>query len=244
MKIRQIFCLFLIMFVIPAIACRWPALEQEQQTDLIEKTYYIDPPTLFRSLAQGDDDSFMLQTVTPVATPHLLSVSVSWKQIDYFFIAKSFYKLALGESQDTWKISKMYFKLDCKDVTTGLQQGGFTFFKTEHIRGRDTRLMRYINIAPMENEIYFSETEYYPELVQWQSMDISQVKISAESALKIAENEGGSKIRTDVGNNCYITEIYDVNGKYDGWSVWYSSDNGSIFEINIDPFTGKYEQIR
>jgi hypothetical protein len=244
MKRKLTLCNLFLSVLILLVSCRWPALEQEQQIDQGQKNYYIDSSSLLQSLAQSEKDSFILQTATPKATLPTSPSSISWKQADYYFIAQSFYQLVLGESLSEWKLTKMYFGLDCKDINTGLQQAGFTFFKTEHTRDRDSRLIRYINIAPKENQVYFSETEYYPELEQWQFIDLNQIKISAEGALEIAEKAGGSKIRTDKGNNCYVTELFDSRGKFNGWSLWYSSDNGSVFVIDISPLTGEYKIIR
>jgi hypothetical protein len=232
------------MVIVLANACLWPAIGVEKQIDLDEKTYDIDPPTLLHSLAQGNKNVFTLQTATPNATSHWSSQSVSWKQADYFFIAQSFHQFVFGESLDSWKLSKMYFRLDCNDSTTGLQQAGFTFFKSVSIRDRDSRLMRYINIAPRENKVYFSETEFYPELDQWQFIDFAQIKISAESAVQIAEDAGGSIVRLEADNNCYIMELFDASGKYNGWTLWYSSEDKTIFDINIDPFTGEYRVVQ
>jgi len=244
MKKQPVVCTLLFLVLALLVSCRWPALEQEHQIDRGEQTYYIDSSSLLQSLAQGKKDSFVLQTATPEATLPSSPPSISWKQPDYYYIAQSFYRLVLGESLDEWKLTQMYFKLDCKEIDIGLQQAGFTFFRTEHTRERNSRLIRYINIAPKENRVYFSETEYYPELEQWQFIDLNQMKISAEDALKIAENAGGSKIRTDTGNNCHITELFDSQGKYNGWVLWYSTDKGSIFVIDIDPFTGEYKIVK
>jgi hypothetical protein len=237
--------LLLIIFV-STFACRWPAFEEEQQIDLDERTYYIDPSTILQSLAQGNKDVFILQTATPESTLHSSSVPVSWKQADYYFIAQSFYRFVLGNSLDDWILKEMYFKLNCDDASSGLQEAGFTFFRTVHSRDRSSRLMNFISIAPRENEIYFSETEYYPELEQWSSLDLAQIKISAESAFQIAESAGGSKTRINMGNNCHILETIEPGGKYKGWDITYSSNDPatSVFQINIDPLTGKYKIVK
>jgi hypothetical protein len=224
---------------------KWLTLEDEQEIKQEEKTYHIDSSSLLRSLAQGREDAFILKMTTPEATTQWTGTSVFWGQADYYFIAQSFFQLALDDSLDGWKLKEIFFNLDCKDYFDGFQSGSFRFFRSEHLRDRDSRVMRYVYISPYESEVYFAEVEFYPELKQWESLDLGQMKISAESALQIAENAGGTEFRKEVDNNCDISERIEAGGRYEGWWVWYSSRDMNLdFKIVIDSLTSEYKVIR
>jgi len=74
-------------------------------------------------------------------------------------------------------------------------------------------------------------------LSNWESVDLSKVKISADEALRIAEKDGGQEKRVAIDNACDISVGISRNTiVYDGWMVNYSP---SIFFDKIDPVTGK-----
>ena len=90
---------------------------------------------------------------------------------------------------------------------------------------------------PRKNLVAVWETEYYPILKDWESIDLSKVKISADQGLQIAEKDGGQDKRIAVDNACDIAiAISRDTVVYDGWIVAYSP---SIFLDEIDPLTGK-----
>jgi hypothetical protein len=218
------------------------AFEEEQENVLVEKTYSIEPSLLLQSLALGRKDTFRINNATPEATVMWSNYLVPWKQIDYYFIASTFSKFILNESLDSWKLKEMFFNLDCKAVSIGFQTGGFTFFKTEHLKEMNSRMVRNIHILPEVNQVYFAEIEFYPEVEQWKMLNLEQIKISAENALQIAEGAGGSAFREIANNECYIHNMIESGGKYHGWRIRYSQPHKQAsFEVVIDAITGKYK---
>lgn len=187
-------------------------------------------------------------------TPNPEYVPVTWKQKDYLFIAEAFHEFVRNESMDTWKLNDVVFRLECKDVSFGLQLGSFTLSKIISDQGTPYRWVRYITIDPTENEILFTEEEYHPAgyftgMKEWPSVDLAQVKISAEEAVQIAENAGGAKSRNDAVNNCGIFETFDVQGKNypNNWAITYSAHDEhftTLFEVYVDGSTGEYKLVR
>jgi hypothetical protein len=137
----------------------------------------------------------------------------------------------------------MFFRVDCYEVSSGFQNSGFKYFKSVHRGDTRSRLEWRLYISPNENVVSITQVEYIPERVSWESIDLSQVKITADDALRIAEKNGGSKVRDDLSDNCAILASFEAGGKYKDWLVTYFS-NGSWFDINIDGRTGEYKIIR
>ena len=224
--------------------CQWFTWEDEQIIEGDKKSYSMDPTTLLKSLAEGNIDIFILQTTTPPPTPNLLPMPVTWRQSDYFSIAQAFHQFAFGQSLADWKLKNMTFTTSCENVPVGLQYGDFSFKKNE----KDSLITRFIYVSPGENNIGYSEylKKYYPELGIGSFLDLTQVKITAEQALQIAESAGGSKFRKEWGDDCRVFISIDSAGRYKGWEIWYSPNNSQNprFSILVDETTGKYIILR
>jgi len=231
------------IFVISASGCQWFTLEDEQRVELDNKTFSIYPTTLLQSLAHNNKNTFVLQTATPPATPYWSSLSEPWKQSDYLFIAQAFHQFVSGQSLDGWGLEKMTFNTECEKVSEGLQEGGFTFFRTEHFSDNDSHLIHFIYISQWLNEVDFESAEtFYHALGEYPSLDLSKIKISAEQALQIAESAGGSKFRKDWENDCVVRMSIESAGKYRGWLISYSPNDPQKphFWITVNETTGEY----
>lgn len=147
----------------------------------------------------------------------------------------------------------MVFRLECKDVSTGLQLGSFTFSKIIYEQEIPSRWVHNITIDPTDKVVFFTEEEYHREgnftgIAEWPSVDLAQIKISAEDAIRIAENAGGTKIRDAAGNNCNIFETFDIAGTshQNDWVISYSANDEhmtTLLKVFIDGFTGGYEVV-
>jgi hypothetical protein len=69
---------------------------------------------------------------------------------------------------------------------------------------------------------------------------LDDLKILADKALDIAEENGGREMRQSFHNDC---DLYLVLSE--DWGVIYDTGGKdfSILEINIDPYTGKVNKI-
>jgi len=213
----------------------------EEQTNLFSQYYTIEPTSLLDSLKRGET------VFTPVSQrPELLpvdqKVTVNWHQADYFYIANALYEGVLGKTLQGWQLSSMDFALGCSKVQNGFQNGGFRFFSVVKDNDQESRLERFIDIDPSNNFVHVSETKYSPKLIDLKSIDLAQLKISADQALQIAESNGGEEKRASVKNACSISSLLtlDRTDRWQ-WKVFYSrwDDRTVFFNILIDPYTGE-----
>lgn len=240
---RNFLSILLLIIVMSVSGCQWITLEDEQRIELDDKRYTINPTTLLQSLAQGNKDVLVLRTATPAATLQWSSISVPWKQADLFFIAESVHQVASGQSLDGWRLERMSFGTGCENISEGWQVGDFIFFKTEHLSEIDSRLVHFIGIdSLMKVADYSSRQELYQSFGEYPSLDLEKIRISAEQALQIAENAGGSKFRKDNQDNCRVAISIESAGKYKGWYITYFStgDHKRSFHIIVNETTGKY----
>lgn len=246
---QQILCAILVVNV---LACQFIPLKQTQITTA-EHSYSIDTATLLPSLEQGRTDVFTLLPDDYHSMPDLEYIPVMWKQGDYLLIAQAFHQVVQHESLDGWNLNEMFFRLDCKEVSTGWQLGGFTFSKIIQEQKMSRRAARNITIDPAKNMILFTEDEYYPVgyftgMVEWASIDLAQMKISAEDAIHIAESAGGERIRTDAENKCDIFQRFVVEGPgyQNDWVITYSGHDEqftTLLIVLVDGRTGKYKVV-
>ena len=212
--------------------------QTEEKTILLDQYYTIDPT----SLQNGDLDVFSPVSTGPELLPVNQQLPVDWLQADYFYIANTLYNSVLGKSLQDWNLNSMDFRLGCSKIRNGFQNGRFEFFKVVKEKEHEARMSRFIDIDPRGNLVHIKEWEYYPKLVNWGIIDLTELKISADRALQIAETSGGEEMRQSVGNACNISLVLSpgpANNR--DWKVSYtrSDDRSSLFHIEIDPITGE-----
>lgn len=216
--------------------------QTEKRTTLFDQYYIVEPSTLMDSLKNDDMSVFSPVSDKPGLLPVKQQRPVNWLQADYFYIANTLYEGVLGKTLQDWQISSMDFRLGCSKIQNGFQNGRFTFFKVVQEKEQESRLVRPIDIDPRGNFVHTTEWKYYPKLVDWEIIDIAQLKISADFALQIAESNGGEEKRKLVGNACNISlGLYPNSSSYRGWEVSYTrkDDRTSFFHVQIDPYTGE-----
>jgi len=212
-----------------------------------EGAYIINPDTILEALAQGNKDVFTPIVTTPDPELPALINTVQWSQADYFHIAEAFHEFFWKESSKNWNLHLMIFSMDCKEINQGPQYAYFQFFVTKDVRENQSRYVHDIYIEPTKNLVSWHEVEYYPNLANWQSIDIANLKISALNAFRIAETRGGNEIRSEFKNNCIITATLAPGSIYDGWQIGYvgrvGEDVEHLLDINIDASTGEYKIV-
>lgn len=219
--------------------------ENENLTSLEEKTYIIEPSTILQSLAEGKAGVFTLLTSpTPAVDLPFNPTPVKWKQSDYFFVASALFRFEWNETPENWKLRQMGFSSDCRDSSQGFQGGIFEFFKIVQTPSGDSRLVRMLFISPGRNNVSLSYGEYNPVSNDWGSIDLGQVKVTVDDALKIAEENGGADFRAKASNDCVIRANYNPDGRYNGWVLGYSSMKLPSFAMEIDAQTGVHKIIR
>jgi len=198
-------------------------------------SYKIDTETILATLAQGETDVFTLELATPQAP---LEKVIMWHQSDYLEIASALHQFVWSEKLDNWNLYSMSFDASCQDGSNGFLNGDFTYFKTVFHGGKLTYTAHEILISPQyENVSWGGGMDFPRPVLGWKSIVLNRLKVTSENALKIAEENGGSTARLAAENKCTISLI--LSG-YTGWNVVYEGSDGLfIFEIKIDPYTGR-----
>ena len=201
--------------------------------------YRIDTATILDSIDHGQTDVFTLESLNQQTSPE---ETVSWGESDFVKVARTLNQFVWEEPLSGWKLYSMHFSLDCKDNPTGFAEADFYYFKTTF---RDNGKIRYTTqnffISPEYGEVIWAGGASFPHpLIGWESIRLSQIKITAEDVLAIAEANGGKETRQLVDNKCRI-HVRLAGDKT--WQVLsYQNDTGSsLFRMTIDPESGKIE---
>jgi hypothetical protein len=215
--------------------------EKEDQINLFDQYYTIEPTSLLDSLKHGEM-AFTPVSQRPELIPFDQQVTVNWSQADYFYIANALYEGAVGKTLLGWQLGGVDFSLTCSQIQNGFQNGRFHFFSVIKVDDEDSRLERFIDIDPRHNFVNASESKYFPNLVDSKSIDMAGLKISAEQALQIAESNRGQETRQSVGNDCHIDLFLSPRSRNTkGWKVMYHQNDDKLFEIQIDSYTGEID---
>ncbi len=135
----------------------------------------------------------------------------------------------------------MNFITTCRDNPKGFDFGEIAYFKTvprnDWLKDYTVRAMQ---ITPRYGDVTSAGGAIYPQPLfdKWEYIDLKQVKITAEDALKIAEENGGKEARLSTQNKCTIQ--VKLSGDF-GWRVFVYDDKtgSSFFSIEINRDTGK-----
>lgn len=202
-----------------------------------ENYYEFEPESLLKTLANGNDTVFSPVDSDTVGNETYSYGLVSWTQSDYLYIASAVHQLVWHESVESWAIGSLHFNLACSKIDKGFQYAIFTYMKEKiSIRGYSA-VEHEIHIEPQQGLISAWEFIYDPGLVRSKSVDMKDISITADQALIIAEENGGSEIRAKNNNSCDTSASLSPNSvNYDGWRVMYSPQ---LFSISIDPTTGE-----
>ena len=204
--------------------------------------YRINPETILASLEQGDIDIFVpISATSELGYPLFSPGSFPWKQSDYLKIANAVHQSVWQENLDGWRIYSMFYFIECQDYPIGFDGGEITFFRpTPNGPSYD---IRTVIINPLSGEVEWGGASYPRTMFGWKSINLSELKITADIAFDVAEENGGRETRLEIENACRILLIFKPNGDNDGWSVIYSDGSQFYFNIEINPYTGQYRVI-
>lgn len=203
--------------------------------------YQMDSQTILASLDGGETNVF-----TPVAANSqapIFEEPISWQQSDFLKVARGLNQFIWKEPLSGWKLYSMNFSAACQDDPIGFSEGDFYYFKTVF---RDNGKIRYstqdYSISPQTGAVSWAGGANFPHPpLGWASIRLSQIKVTAEDALRIAEENGGRETRLLAQNKCRMHM-----GLLSGDAVWqvfiYQDDTGStLFRMKIDTRTGRIE---
>ncbi len=200
--------------------------------------YKINPETILASLSRGETDVFIPEPATPSAP--VFNSTISWHQSDYLKITNAVFQSVWKETFDSWSLLSMVFKIACQDNPDGFESGDIHFFKAD---GESDYTTREVLITPQYGDVSWGGgglgSDFSRPSSGWKSIDVSRLKITADDALKIADDNGGKSFRSAKENQCRIAMILQLESDA-GWGVIYVGyDGSSNFNIEIDPYTGK-----
>ncbi len=208
--------------------------------DFGKKQYFaIDPETILTTLEHGETDVFTPEVTTP-ENP-IFENNFEWQQTDYLKIVDTLNRFVWNEALDDWSLYYMNFSTACHDDLKGLGFAEIAYFKTipVDILQKDYTV-RAFQIVPQYGYVVSSGGATFPQPLfdRWENVNLNKLRILAEDALKIAEENGGQAARLSVQNQCTIHMRLSGDA---GWKVFiYANDTGSsIFRMEVDASTGK-----
>jgi hypothetical protein len=156
------------------------------------ETSTIDPTTILSSLDRGDQNVFNFELGLPPDDP-LFVTSIEWRQVDYVNLATSIFHTAWDESVNDWKLYRMGYWTEC-DHPNGFTSGEFYFyFGTSNYKQYSTR---GISMEPEYGYVVWGgDTYYHRPLFGWKSINMKEVTVTAEEALRRADASGGMEAR-------------------------------------------------
>jgi hypothetical protein len=207
----------------------------------IKDTYYSfnpntivssEEPNQFIEIEEPDDENQTAATLT----------KVDWSQEQFYEVARKMLAVQFVDASQL-EIEQMGFELNYGDYELGPQSADFRFTQSEYYEmqyGLASYITRewHVWIEPSRGYGHVSYSEYYPIRRIGATIDLSEVKVSAEQAIKIAgEIEG-------YANNGYgETPNIFASLKPGAFNGWHISFNGSNFQAYIDPVTGKILKV-
>jgi hypothetical protein len=214
--------------------------ESSTRYTIERKNYAINPNTILEELNQGKTSIFIsqgdIQYQNTIEREHN---PVHWDQDDYMKIAFAANQKSLDLSSETWGIDAAYLFVDCLMVNDGFREATFSF---KGIDGRDY-YESVITIQPQKNELEIYKKKHYPLRTAIGVVSADELQITAEAAIKIAEENGGSQIRERANRACYLLVTYRPTGldEDEGWHIQYLAtfDDRSLGYYRIDTDTGE-----
>jgi hypothetical protein len=208
-------------------------------------SYKINPDTILKSIDNGEPSLvFLPETMmTPGASANR---EVNWTQAEYYKIAAALFEFVWKESLNkNWSIKQIGFSKKCGENPVGFEGASFVFNQLLFSGGRFRYASRAIEINPLDGEVLWGgDNTYQRSLFEKDQFDLDNFKITADDALRIAEENGGRAARQSVQNECDL----QVGLRLKGWDVKYydyrANATGTLFKITVDPYTGKVIKSR
>lgn len=201
--------------------------------------YEIDPNTILADLDRGEANLFSPMLATPDGPTSLSSGSFPWHQKDYLKIANALHQFVWKEPTNKWNLYSLQFNRECQNGLSGFDSAELTFYTTIKVNGEQVYAARGMGIYPLYKMVSWGGNTNFPRqfIFGWESIDLKKLYVTADHALRIAEQSGGQNARSTVNNNCgvYVT----ISHGY--WYVLYSGEAFSrLFYVRINAGTGRY----
>lgn len=206
--------------------------------------YQIDPKTILTALENGETDVFTPLLENSEWPDEITDTTFSWTQEDFLEVASALGKQVWDDPMDLedWSVYFIIFQGDCR-APTGFNMASITYFKEIEKNCEKCYVTRLIEIDTYESVVSWGSGATYPQTTdRWNGVDLAGAKITADDALRIAEENGGEDERLQDSNNCLIyTDASRENN--DKWELTYITVTTPGIDMYIDFYTGKHELI-
>lgn len=209
--------------------------------------YEIFPETILESLNQGQVDVFTLASEEILDRDEPYYEEIRWSQSDYLKISDALSKEVWHEPLDLsqWQILDLSLHQACTDEPQGFYDFTIVYFQPLGIKYWSRQYhVRIIEIFSWQGILRWGESTFSDAILPgWGNTNLNDFQVTADSALHLAEINGGSKARQKVNNACrisvWVNNYRPVGGYTDNsWLVEYQMAD---FHVRIDPFSGKFE---
>jgi hypothetical protein len=202
--------------------------------------YKINPQTILISLELGNTNVFEPLLEDPRDVEELTDISISWTQADFMRIFSALSKFVWDDAMDpkVWNIYAIHFSGGCIDEDCELFHYARIIYFTKTGNSYTTR---FIDIQPYFGLVRWGDGASYrqPILHKWKGVDLAASKVSAENALKIAEENGGKERRLKVYDRCPVY-IDATRFNPENWDV---SCIPGLYTFLIDLDTGESRPV-
>lgn len=206
-------------------------------------SYKIDVETIFSSIDSGHSPIFLSES-------ELLPIyggksEWKWTQAEHFKAANALFEFVWKETVlKAWSLPLMSFHKYCEENPASFESSHFVFNQLVFQGGEFNYKSRMIEISLPDEVVSWGGNSGYPRpLFGTNQFYLEDLKITADDALRIAEENGGKVARQAVRNECTISVSMSKN-----WSVRYYgpliNNSTTLFEATIDPYTGKVITLR
>jgi len=219
------------------------SFSREELVNSSREAYHFDAEKVL-STRTGMNNIFT-QIPFPKRFTDFPGTTVLWKQEEYLKIIDLFMKEVLQENRSTWELKSMGGTRFCNDIGIGLPNFGIDLQKSIILSEFNKRVELDISLSPVTERVIVHRREYAPDEGGYQTINWDDIRIPAEQALLIAEENGGAVVREALNNQCRITISLTAGVQGNDWWIYYEPLNQpSVFEIAIDEKTGKYRILR
>lgn len=246
-KLYKLFLIFFVFIILGSVTgCgTFVGDAKEVAINKDDRYYTFDSTTIFDALNQESQNIFSLSSITPTPESSPPSVTIPWTQSDYLRVAEAVQQSILQEPLGALNLYYATFTMNCGDINKGtFSEVDFVFYKVIQTEEGATRVQYHIILIPSENFMKTNKAEFIPNIKIIEPIDLSRYQITAEKALQIAEENGGTQKRSEVNDSCMVFGMVDGPT---GWTVTYQTRSEyrwmPIYKITIDPQTGSSKVV-
>ncbi len=210
--------------------------------------YEIDPTTILTRLNHGE---------TNVFTPFYGDLdrdepyydSIAWTQSDYLKIANALSLETWNEplDLDSWKTEYLSLAQSCENDPHGFHTFALVYYKDLGMRKWERHYVtRLIQINAWQGLIWWGKDATFstPLLLGWDGAELTQFKVVADDALRIAEENSGSDTRLKANNKCRIIVSVNQISALPHRVNWLVTYERTDFFMHINPYTGKSKILK